>query len=421
MNPIEPAVRRAARGFTPARAWADALQCVAAATADSGRILPRAVTEWARTYGDAPALVSDGERLTFQSLSARMNQYSRWAMSAGVMPGECVALVMHNRPEYFPIWLGLIQVGAIVALVSPDLPPRALVHAFKVARTRRVIAADACAGVCVEAVANLDDPIEIWTDADGWPQALRIDCAISALDGEPLTQSERRTVTLDDRALRIFTSGTTGLPKAAEISHRRIVMWAHWFAGLTGMTPEDRLYNCLPMHHSIGGIVAVASPLVFGGSVAIAKRFSARQFWIDVRGFECTAFQYIGELCRYLVAAPDSPKERDHKLRMAIGNGLAPEVWRAFVDQFGPIRVLEFYASTEGNVRLYNVEGRMGSIGRPPPYQALKDQIALVRFDPDEAAPVRGTEGFCVRCADGEVGEAIGRIGEDPDSALRGL
>ncbi len=405
---------------SPARAWARALEISARATRDPERILPRAIADLADKYGDATALISERERLSFTALAARMNQYSRWALNAGVGHGECLALVMGNRPEYFAIWLGLIQVGAIVALVSPDLRPPGLAHAFKVAGVRRVIAAAECADACAEAAARIDGALEVWTCVGEELVAPRFDLAVSAGSGEPLAESERRPVGLADRALRIFTSGTTGLPKAAEVSHRRIVLWTHWFAGLAGLTQADRLYDCLPMHHSVGGVAAVGAPLVSGGSVAIAERFSARRFWDDIARFECTAFQYIGELCRYLVTAPVHPQEKAHRVRIAIGNGLAPEVWRAVLDRFGPIRILEFYASTEGNIQLYNVEGRIGSIGRPPPSLALRDPIALVRIDPDFQAPIRGADGFCLRCADGETGEALGRIGEEPGARFEG-
>ncbi|MBV8440832.1 MAG: long-chain-acyl-CoA synthetase [Hyphomicrobiales bacterium] len=417
MNPPTP---NGAAVTTPARAWLRALETTAQATRDPERVLPRAVAEWARKYGDATAFVSDRECFSFRALEARMNQYSRWALSVGVTSGESIALVMGNRPEYFAIWLGLTQVGAIVALISPDLRAPALAHALKVAEARRAIAASECAEVCSAAIARLDEEIEIWTHGGGPSDARQVDLAVSARSGEPLSQDERRHVTLADRALRIFTSGTTGLPKAAEVSHHRLVGWTHWFAGLAGLSPTDRLYNCLPMHHSVGGVVAIGAPLVFGGSVAISERFSARGFWDDVMRWECTAFQYIGELCRYLIAAPVRPEERAHKLRIAIGNGLSQEVWRAVLDRIGPVRILEFYASTEGNVWLYNVESKVGSIGRTPPYLAVRDSIALVRFDDEIQMPIRGPDGFCLRCADAEIGEALGRIGEDPGARFEG-
>ena len=250
--------------------------------------------------------------------------------------------------------------------------------------------------------------------------ASRIDTAVDAFDGAPLSADERRPVTLADRALRIFTSGTTGLPKAAEVSHRKLIAWTHWFAGLADMTSDDRLFNCLPMHHSVGGVVAIGAPLVNGGSVVIAERFSASRFWDDIARWECTAFQYIGELCRFLVASPPVAGEPRRKLRLAIGNGLAPDVWRAFAQRFQPGRILEFYASTEGNVWLYNVEGRIGSIGRAPPFLVARDPIALASFDPNRQAPARGEDGFCRRCKDGEIGEALGRIGDDAATRFEG-
>jgi fatty-acyl-CoA synthase len=404
----------------PTRAWLRALETTAQATRDPERILPRAVSEWAGKYGDAAALVSDREQFSFRTLTARMNQYSRWVLAAGVTSGETIGLMMGNRPEYFAIWLGLTQVGVIVALIGHDLRAPALAHALKVARARSVIAAAECADRCADAIASLDAAIGLWTHGDGRSDARRIDLAVSTLSGEPLAEGERRSITLADRALRIFTSGTTGLPKAAEVSHRRLIVWSHWFAGLAGLTRADRLYNCLPMHHSVGGVVAIGAPLVFGGSVAIAERFSARSFWDDVTRWDCTAFQYIGELCRYLMAAPVHPDVKAHKLRLAIGNGLSEEAWRAVLDCFGPIRILEFYASTEGNVWLYNVEGKIGSIGRVPPYLALRDPIALVRFDHNSQIPERGADGFCARTVDGEIGEALGRIGEDPAGRFEG-
>ena len=204
----------------PARAWARALEITARATCDPERTLPRAIADLADEYGDAPALVSERELLSFAALAARMNRYSRWALSKDVRKGETVALVMGNRPEYFAIWLGLIQVGAIVALISPNLPAAALAHALRVASARRAIAAGECADLCSEAVASLDNTIEIWIHGNGGPKTRAIDLCLSVASGEPLAEGERRAVTLADRALRIFTSGTTGLPKAAEVSHQ---------------------------------------------------------------------------------------------------------------------------------------------------------------------------------------------------------
>jgi fatty-acyl-CoA synthase len=225
--------------------------------------------------------------------------------------------------------------------------------------------------------------------------------------------------------LLIYTSGTTGLPKAANVTHRRIVEWSFWFAGMMDAQPGDRLYNCLPMYHSIGGIVAIGAMLVKGGSVFIRARFSVGRFWDDVVDAECTIFQYIGELCRYLVRGPAYPKERHHRLRLACGNGLSGDIWEVFQGRFGIPRVLEYYAATEGIVSLYNAEGKPraigpGAIGRIPSFLAHRFSVRLIRSDPETGDPIRDAAGYCIACGPDEPGEAIARFFDEPAQRFDG-
>ena len=125
---------------------------------------------------------------------------------------------------------------------------------------------------------------------------------------------------------------------------------------------------------------------------SIAEKFSAQQFWDDIAKWDCTLFQYIGELCRYLVNAPPHPRERAHRLRLAAGNGLRADVWEKFQSRFAIPKILEFYAATEGNVSLYNVEGKVGAIGRVPPFLKHRFPLALVKFDDATGAPMRDDE-----------------------------
>jgi fatty-acyl-CoA synthase len=108
--------------------------------------------------------------------------------------------------------------------------------------------------------------------------------------------------------------------------------------------------------------------------------------------------------------APASVNETAHRIRMCCGNGLRGDVWEAFQQRFAIPRVLEFYASTEGNVSLFNVEGKPGAIGRIPMFLSHRFPAAVVRFDVDREMPVRDENGFCVRCAPDETGEAIGKV-----------
>jgi fatty-acyl-CoA synthase len=178
--------------------------------------------------------------------------------------------------------------------------------------------------------------------------------------------------------------------------------------------PEDRMYVCLPLYHTSGGVLAVGVTLTVGGSVVIARKFSATSFWDDVVRYDCTLFQYIGELCRYLLHAPPHPKERAHRIRLASGNGLRPDIWTPFKTRFAIPRLLEWYAATEGNAVLFNFDGKPGSIGRVPKWAERRFLFKLVRFDVERNDIVRGVDGFCRECATDEVGELISEIVNDP-------
>ncbi len=404
----EPARPRHGGKDSALRDWMRALEATAPIAANPQRILPRVIEELAQTRGDAPALLSARETLTYRALSERANRYARWALEQNLGKGEAVGLIMPNRPEYMAIWLGITSVGGVVSLLNTFVRGAALAHCIdSVAPKHVIVAAELCEDTC-EGLMQLASRPKIWSH--GNDDFARIDREIEKLSAAPLTEAERRGVGIADRALHIYTSGTTGLPKAANVSHQRLMQWSFWFAGLMNTGPEDRMYDCLPMYHSVGGVVATGALLVRGGSVAIRGRFSASEFWDDVVNWDCTLFQYIGELCRYLVRAPAHPREKQHRLRLCCGNGLRADVWEKFQRRFAIPRILEFYGATEGNVSLYNIEGKVGAIGRAPSFLAHRFPLALVKSDPQTDAPIRGADGFCLRCAVDETGEAIGRM-----------
>jgi len=396
-------------GVTPAQAWMRALQETARIAAQPTRILATVIDEVAERHGREAALLSTRETLSYRQLAARANGYARWAIAEGIEKGDVVALLMPNCPDYLAIWLGITRVGGTVALLNTNLFGAALAHCIAVARTKYIVVGTELLAVFESAQNFLTEDTQVWLHGtDGcFP---RIDVEMRNRSGARLESTEVSPVTIKDRALLIYTSGTTGPPKAANVSHRRLMQWSFWFAGLMDTRPEDRMYNCLPMYHSVGGVVAPGAVLVRGGSLVIREKFSASEFWNDVVDSDCTLFQYIGELCRYLVNAPNGPLERKHRLRLCCGNGLRSDVWEKFQSRFAIPRILEFYAATEGNVSLYNVEGKVGAIGRVPSFLAHRFPVALVNFDPVTNEPVRDESGFCLRCEPGNVGEAIGRI-----------
>jgi fatty-acyl-CoA synthase len=393
-----------------AKAWLRALAATSTIGIHPDRTLPVLIAELAERHGRAPALLSRREGFSYAELAARANLYACWALAQGLVKGDTVCLLMPNRPEYLAIWLGLTRVGVVVSLLNTSLTGASLAHCIAVAAPRHIIVAAELIIAFESARTELADSPQIWVHGCDHAGLPRIDHALNSLSSEPLPAHKLPPVGIEDRALYIYTSGTTGLPKAAIVSHHRVMRWSLWFGALMDVRASDRMYDCLPMYHSVGGIVAIGALLAHGRSVVIREKFSAREFWDDVTRYDCTLLQYIGELCRYLLRAEPHPREWEHRIRIACGNGLRPDVWNAFKERFCIPQILEFYAATEGNFSLYNVEGEPGAIGRVPPFLSHRLPTALIQLDIDAGKPIRDANGFCVRVAIGEVGEAIGRI-----------
>jgi fatty-acyl-CoA synthase len=400
--------------------WLRALQYKKKLDEDPGKTLLTTLNENLEHTGPYPALTDEIETLSYRELVDRANSYARWTLKQDLALGEAVCLLMPNCVNYVAIWLGITEVGCAAALVNTNLVGLSLAQSILAARSRCVIVDVTLLDAVVSAMAMLPPEVRIWVHgAGGRHEFPRLDLDILGREGGALRVPAARRPSGRDRALLIYTSGTTGAPKATNVTHARVLEWSYWFAGMMNAVPEDRLYNCLPMYHSIGGVVAIGSVLTQGGSIVIRRRFSASRFWDDVVGEGCTVFQYIGELCRYLAAGPPHPLEAAHRLRLCCGNGLQAEVWERFQDRFQIPRVLEFYAATEGNVSLYNCEGKRGAIGRVPAFLAGDFPMALVKVDVDTGEVLRDGDGFCIRCEADEAGEAIGRIEADSTSAAR--
>src|SRR5579859_3628627 len=390
-------------------AWIRAL-AKTAPIADRGETLPELIARLSLEFGAAPALLSAEASMTYRQLGSRCHQYARWGISQGIFRGDAVALLMPNCAEYLAVWLGLTRIGAVVALVNSQLAGDVLAHSINIVQPKFLIVGADLAPRIAAIRPHLDKSLQCRVFGTSPLDIASLGAELAAVSSAPLSSSERAAPPLDATALYIYTSGTTGLPKAAKVSHYRLMQWTHWFAGMMDTAPADRMFNCLPLYHSIGGVVATFATLVSGGAVVIRRRFSASDFWRDIRDERCTLFQYIGELCRYLLNAPEHPAERDHRLRLACGNGLRAEVWRDFEARFRIPRILEYYAATEANFSLYNCEGEPGAIGRIPPYLAQHRTVALLRVDIDTGEPLRNSAGLCEACGPDEAGEAVARM-----------
>jgi acyl-CoA synthetase (AMP-forming)/AMP-acid ligase II len=365
--------------------------------------MARALDERVAQDPNGLALAYGEERFTFRDLDRKANQYARFFQSRGIGHGDVIALLMDNRPDYLFALFGLNRLRAIASLINTNLSGASLTHAINVCTPRGVLVGSEHAQNLIEVLPSLSAVSgRVWFQAE--KTALETPAALERINEAVHEQSDARPLGLSaprntDIALYIYTSGTTGLPKAAVITHKRWMGAAYLFGGaIMDATQRDIIYVCLPLYHSNAMFGGVGTMLVTGAALALRRRFSASQFWDDVRRFDASVFIYIGELCRYLLNAPRSPHERNHRLRLATGNGLRGDIWEAFQRRFGVPLIREFYGATEGNAPLVNFEGRPGMIGR------MKIGQALVRCDPESGEVTRNQRGLCEKVEAGERG-----------------
>ena len=379
-----------------------------------------AVDKWPENI----AVVFEDRQVSYRELDAMANRFAHWVKGRGLRRGDTVALFMPNRVEYLAIWLGFSKAGVATALINSNLAGAALAHSLAVSGASHVLA-DLTTFEAAEMVrADVPRSLMLWVlglkPDDEASDRRGLDTAIRGASSVRPPRSMRDGVTAAETVLYIYTSGTTGLPKAARVPHVRAQMYMQAFAAATEATEKDRIYCVLPLYHSTGGLCAVGAALLNGGTLVLRRKFSATDFWKDVAEKSCTMFVYIGELCRYLANSPESEWEHKHKLKLAFGNGLRPEVWRVMQSRFGIPEILEFYGSTEGNVSLFNFDGKPGAVGRIPGYLRKEFDIRLAKYDQETGELVRNAQGFCVEARPGEVGEAIGKIKEDARHAYSG-
>ncbi|HTO70552.1 MAG TPA: long-chain-acyl-CoA synthetase [Myxococcota bacterium] len=379
---------------------------------DSPRTVADVFEEQAAARGAHPFVLFEDRRVTYDELNREANRVAHWALAQGLGHGQRVALLMHNRPEFLWTWAGLSKAGVTTALINTNLGGRALEHAITTADAKHLIAGGECLAACAPLGASA--PWQLWVSDEPGTQRAELPAGAHDFAADlatrpsanppPGTRAECRA---GDDLFYIYTSGTTGLPKAARFSHLRF-MTAATASRLVGFEGSGVMYCALPLYHTAGGCMAVGAALLSGGSLALRRRFSAREFWSDVRRFRATSFQYIGEFCRYLLNQPADPLDGRHELEFCIGNGLRPDIWVEFRDRFKLPRIVEFYGATEGNVSLLNLDNKVGSVGRIP--TRLLMDARVVRYDVERDEHPRDAHGHLIECKPDEAGELIGAM-----------
>ena len=387
------------------------------AGADGFRTCGYVIRQQAEQIPDAALLRVEGERVSYGAYNQGVNRYADLVARAGAQRGDAVAIMMENSPDFLMAEGAMAKRGTIGALINTNLRGAALAHVLR-ASTARLLLADA---VCWPAVAELGPLEGVTVYAGAAPDALRgtgFRSLPEALAGASTAEPDIPDVKVSDVMMYIYTSGTTGYPKPTIIRHARFTMGGQSLRVVLGLAAGDCSYAPTPLYHGYSNFVGFAPALHAGTTFATRHKFSASHFLDDVQRDSVTHFMYVGELCRYLLRQPASPRDRAHRIRVASGPGLRPDIWERFVERFGIERIIETYGQTEANLSLMNRRGRVGSVGRSAPF--THQQLKLVRVDVDRQAPLRGRDGFLIECRPGEVGELLSQVSQQTTMSFDG-
>ncbi|CAO1625454.1 unnamed protein product [Sympodiomycopsis kandeliae] len=377
----------------------------------------------------------EGHAWTWKQVEQDALRVAQYLLDLGLKPGDRIALLSGNSVAFVTIWLACMSLNVAPAFINHGLTGQGLVHCIKVSKGQAVLYEPSLeANVAaiqselkdtnVRQFVCIDDGIKLSTgEKTGGPsgsipdaKALSIKAlAASNPSPKPIDASYRKDVTEKTPACLIYTSGTTGLPKAALCSHGRIGTAPVVWSTLNKFTPQDRIYTPMPLYHSSAAFICIAAAWYSGSTVIIGRKFSASRYWTEVRNNDATVVQYIGEIARYLLAVPPSDLDKAHRVRMAYGNGMRPDVWSKFRDRFNVKEISEFYASSEGNGALLNYNTGpfgAGAIGRFGPLaRTLRAEFKIVKVDSITEDIYRDPKtGLCVQCQPEESGEFLMKI-----------
>lgn len=371
-----------------------------------------AIEQAAARYPDNVLIKYNDRVVRYRKFNEQANKAAHYLVAKGIKPGDVVALFMENRPEYLCYMAAIAKIGAVAALINNSQSGKVLVHSLNLVSAKAVITGEEVVsaidvikkdGQTDAEVLIVPDPDSQWLKENPEQGYTNLEEECSTYPVDNLEQTKK--IEPDSPCLYVYTSGTTGLPKASIQKHKKIMgiyLGLGMFIGR--MDVNDTVYSSLPLYHATALYLCWLPALANGASIAIRKKFSASEFWSDVRKFDATAFGYVGELCRYLMNQPPSHLDKQHSVRMVTGNGLRPDLWNDFKSRFGIEEVREFYGASEGNIVCYNLFNQNQTVGM------TLGSYAIVRFDNETEMPVKNASGMLIKVDSGESGLLLGRI-----------
>ncbi|XP_035876612.1 long-chain fatty acid transport protein 6 isoform X2 [Phyllostomus discolor] len=312
----------------------------------------------AKKQPQKPFIIYEGDIYTYEDVDKRSNKVACVFLNHSTLKGgDTVALLMSNEPDFVHVWFGLAKLGCVVAFLNSNIRSNSLLHCIRSCEPRALVVGTDLLEAIEEILPNLPEDISVWAVRDSVPQGVSsLTEKLTTASDKPVPSSHRVVSNLKSPYLYIFTSGTTG------------------------------------------------------ATCVLKKKFSASQFWNDCKKYNVTVFQYIGEICRYLCKQPKREGEKDHQVRLAIGNGVRSDVWREFVDRFGNIKMCELYGATEGNICLMNHTGKIGAVGRTNFFYKVFFNFDLIKYDFQKDEPIRNEQGWCSRVQKGEPGLLVSQV-----------
>jgi putative long chain acyl-CoA synthase len=399
---------------------------------DSLISLGRSLADQAAKIGDRTFFLWRGRAFTYTEANRRVDAVVRGLVACGVKPGMRVGVMMRSRPSHLTIVTAINRLGAVAVLLSPETTDEALPRVLDLGEPELLIVdpegaarARAATSIKVMVLGGVNEPAVAPGAARAVPAGV-ID--MESIDPGTITMPAWYRADpgrARDLAMIFVSSGRHEAPRAVRITNRRWAFSALGAAAAATLTTRDTVYCCLPLHHPSGTLVAAGSALAGGARLALASSFEPHTFWDEVRRYGISVVYYAGEMCRMLVDAPPVLGENNNPVRLFAGSGMRKDVWRRLVDRFGPVGVLEMYASTEANLVLANAAGKkLGSVGRPLP-GSPEVAIAAWSFADDDF--VRDGSGRLVRARLDEPGMLVAKLSKagadiahiDPRRVLR--
>lgn len=369
-------------------------------------------------FGNRNFIYFENQTLTYSEVDQAANIFAKKLIDDGVVHGDKVVLFMENRPEYITSILALNKIGAIGVLINTSLTGKPLIHCINSSDSKKCIVGAELALSLEEVLSeiNIKDKTDIYWISDGdtfkcpdWS----LDIKDFINDSENIDIEISSKVTAKDTAFYIFTSGTTGVPKAALFPNSKIIAASvNIVKGGYRLNEKDCMYNCLPLYHSTGLMLGLCACIEAGSATFIRRKFSASAFWKEANKYNTTAFVYVGELCRYLSFQEPIEEEKNNPISKMVGNGLRPDLWDCFRNRFGVERIIEIYGASEGNALFMNLLNKDQTIGM------TNAKVGIFEYDVAEDTLVKDTDGRYVEVDEHQPGLLLVEIG--PNAVYNG-